>query len=324
MIRLTIGITTYERPELFAKLLDSIKESILHDFSNSILLEVIVVDNSSKLNYARNYLTSRLPKRIKSITLSGDGGASNGRNKILERAKGEWIALIDDDCALEEDYFSVVYSLISEYASEENIVGFIGNVIRDQCLQNPLDVAYLKSGLDHYFSFTGNESLAERFAQSRWGPTANIIINQRYTQLFPYNYKLPVGGEDVIWGMNITKNNCFFKCCPSLKVRHSPILTNQKNDLSNVIEKARRYGRSESIISGLFPSFVTTYPISTIVSSVFWYCLYYLIPHQTYRNNINMMAYIIKANFIIGSLVQSIIDRKYPTRVSLSKLSQTF
>jgi glycosyltransferase involved in cell wall biosynthesis len=91
---ISVVIPTYKRPDLLARLLESIcRQSQLPD-------EVIVVDDGSSMDEAyRNCIDqfkARLP-RIYFHSLTINSGAPHARNTGIRLTKYEWIALVDDD-----------------------------------------------------------------------------------------------------------------------------------------------------------------------------------------------------------------------------------
>lgn len=91
---ISVVIPTYKRPDLLARLLESIcRQSQLPD-------EVIVVDDASSMDEAyRNCIYQfklRLP-RLCFHSLTSNSGAPHARNTGIRLAKNEWIALVDDD-----------------------------------------------------------------------------------------------------------------------------------------------------------------------------------------------------------------------------------
>lgn len=101
--RITIIIPSYKPGAYINKCLESIAEQTL----NHNLFEVIIVLNGCNQPYYDNIqhiLSSKLTDIHTTLLQIDEGGVSNARNRALDRAKGEYIAFIDDD-----DYLSACY-----------------------------------------------------------------------------------------------------------------------------------------------------------------------------------------------------------------------
>ncbi|MDO8152297.1 glycosyltransferase family 2 protein [Isoptericola sp. b408] len=106
-VGLTIGITTYERPEGLARALESIFSQRL---DGDHRVEVIVVDDGSKSEKFHDYwdlLSNReVDCRFSLIMLRNpvqSGGPSAGRNLVIDKATSDYILFMDDDDRLAED-----------------------------------------------------------------------------------------------------------------------------------------------------------------------------------------------------------------------------
>jgi len=91
---ISIVIPTYERPEFLRRLLHSISQQTFRDF------EVLIIDDHStqvdKYDEVLSFYSKLLP-RIKYFRNSLNQGACISRNRGILEAKGEWVALVDDD-----------------------------------------------------------------------------------------------------------------------------------------------------------------------------------------------------------------------------------
>lgn len=102
MIHFSIIVCTYERPEALANCLKSIS-NMDYNYSG---FEVIVIDDGSVADY-----TALLNKYSNSLNLNylkvPHRGVAAARNKGIDHAQGEYLAFVDDDCTLREDYLGV-------------------------------------------------------------------------------------------------------------------------------------------------------------------------------------------------------------------------
>ena len=98
---LSIIIPTYNRNEYIIKLLDKLHSQIQNN------VEVIVVDDHSDIPLKNSW--------FKYIYLDeNSGGASIPRNKGLDIAKGEYIAFIDSDDLVSDDYIETILEKTKE------------------------------------------------------------------------------------------------------------------------------------------------------------------------------------------------------------------
>ena len=102
MIKLSIIIPYYNRPITIKKLIDVLRPQLTEE------TEVIIVDDHSKEPLSSN------DEKIKIIRLEeNSGGASVPRNIGLDNAKGEYIAFIDSDDLVSNDYISKIINKIN-------------------------------------------------------------------------------------------------------------------------------------------------------------------------------------------------------------------
>lgn len=98
---LSIIIPTYNRNEYIVKLLDKLHNQIQNN------VEVIVVDDNSDIPLEKSW--------FKYIYLENNsGGASIPRNIGLDNAKGKYIAFIDADDLVSDDYIETILNKIKE------------------------------------------------------------------------------------------------------------------------------------------------------------------------------------------------------------------
>lgn len=91
---ISVVIPTYKRPDLLARLLESIAGQSLPPN------EVIVVDDASEMDEAYDACIESFRDRIPNLIyrrLLRNVGAPHCRNVGLREATGEWVALVDDD-----------------------------------------------------------------------------------------------------------------------------------------------------------------------------------------------------------------------------------
>ncbi len=91
---ISVVIPTFKRPDLLARLLESICKQTL------LPAEVIVVDDASGMEQAYRNCIDRFTARLPALqfhALTTNSGAPHARNVGIRLAKSSWIALVDDD-----------------------------------------------------------------------------------------------------------------------------------------------------------------------------------------------------------------------------------
>ena len=97
---LSVVIPTYERPDDLRICLNSLSKEIQQ---GSHTYEIIVTDDS------KSYESRRMVEMEFPDVSWGKGkqnGPAGNRNAGVDRAKGEWIVFLDDDCIAQEGYLN--------------------------------------------------------------------------------------------------------------------------------------------------------------------------------------------------------------------------
>jgi GT2 family glycosyltransferase len=94
--QVSVVVSTYERPERLAALLEALREQTLAQEQ----FEVVVVDNGSSPATAAVLATARAAGGLALVTLRNEQslGPAGGRNRGWREARGELVAFTDDDC----------------------------------------------------------------------------------------------------------------------------------------------------------------------------------------------------------------------------------
>ncbi len=102
--------------------LDKAVESVLHQAYEN--WELILIDDGSTLAETRRVPAPRSQRRdprIVVVKTGKDGGISAASNSGLERARGEWISLLDHDDVLEPDALFEVAKYLQEQPEQISI-----------------------------------------------------------------------------------------------------------------------------------------------------------------------------------------------------------
>ena len=100
MVKLSIIIAYYKTYELTRKLLDTLVPQLNDE------VEVFLVDDGCKETRLDKY------KGINIIHLDKNVGATTATNKALDKAKGKYIAFVDSDDMVSNDYVSSLLKAI--------------------------------------------------------------------------------------------------------------------------------------------------------------------------------------------------------------------
>lgn len=110
---ISICICTYKRPQLLSRLLTEIQNQVTEDL---FTYSIVVVDNDYAQS-AKNVVLSFKRKSFVEIDYYNEPeqNISLARNKAVENAKGNFVALIDDDEFPVNDWLLNLYKTCSEY-----------------------------------------------------------------------------------------------------------------------------------------------------------------------------------------------------------------
>ena len=122
---ITIAICTYNREDLIPMCL----KTLVAQTAEKTLWEVVIVDNNSSdrtSEISKTFIANNKEKINIRYVFEGQQGLSFARNRCIAEAQGEYIAFIDDDVELHENY---VLELINFFQREQKAVGVGGKTI---------------------------------------------------------------------------------------------------------------------------------------------------------------------------------------------------
>lgn len=117
MPKISVIMLTYNRERYLNRAVNSVLAQTFSDF------ELILIDNGSTDGSGRicdDFWEQ--DTRVKVVHMS-KSGIGTGRNKGLDLANGRYIAFVDDDDVLDEDYLDVLYRLATENFADITICG---------------------------------------------------------------------------------------------------------------------------------------------------------------------------------------------------------
>lgn len=171
-----------------------------------------------------------------------DGTASAGRNAAAAAAQGDLLLFVDDDCRLDPDHLTL---LVARVAREPRVFGWSGLTRRDPG-EDPLQRAWAEL-------FDGPFSTPARVDWVRWAPSTNLAVRRSAFEALGgfAALPLPVGGEDIDWGLRLAAAGLGpIRCAPELIAHHAP------EEPGRLLEKAARYGASHQLVGDLHPGYL--------------------------------------------------------------------
>ncbi len=149
MVYASVVIATHNREDILRRTLE---EMLKQDFSD---YEVIVVDDGSRDNTKSVLQEFSKNNKISTISYAKSGGPAKARNKGIDRANGEIIAIMDDDCIPAKNWLGNLISVFKQnpkigITSSYSEFGGTSTAYRKELL--------LKSGkFDETFPFSNRE-----------------------------------------------------------------------------------------------------------------------------------------------------------------------
>ena len=110
-MKYSVIVPVYNRPDEVDELLDSLCKQTFTDF------EVIIVEDGSSITCATVVDTYKTKLNIQ-YWEKPNSGPGQTRNYGVERAKGEWMIVLDSDVVLPEGYFAAIEAELKEHPCE--------------------------------------------------------------------------------------------------------------------------------------------------------------------------------------------------------------
>lgn len=243
---LSFIICTFNRAGYLRKCIYSIINQKNINFSE---IEIIIIDNNSSDN--TKDLVQELKENFKQITIKyyveKNQGLSFARNTGIIFSNGEWLAFIDDDAYLIDNY---TYSFFSILKKIKNVVAFGGPILLDFESSKPVWYNnYIASVWGYFYPYKNSQY----FKTNVYPRGSNMIIKKDI--FIKYGYfntnlgrkgNILIGGEEKEFFLRIKQNkqNKFFYDT-SLIIFHS--VPNERNNLNYIKKQSINIGYSEKI-----------------------------------------------------------------------------
>lgn len=211
-MNISLIIITKNRSESFLNCLQSIaRQQIMPD-------QLVIVDGSTK---AIDPLRSiKLSKNIKTIYITQKTGSiAAARNLGVRLARGKFVAFLDDDCIIPENFISQIAQFFNSRQDTDVIVGKIINGFPDNVFASVQHYYYDRWIVGNY----STPSLAQSIANGAMLDCEVMAAKKRVLLNFPFNTSLPFGrDEDVEAGVRMLSSGVKLWFLPSLTATHCP------------------------------------------------------------------------------------------------------
>lgn len=192
---ISVILPVYNVQEYLPRCLDSITNNSFPD------LEIICVDDGStdnSLDILRSY--EKQDSRIK-VYAKENGGISSARNEGLRHCSGEWVAFIDSDDWIHQEYFSVLHSV--QVKKDYDVV--ICDYLRTE------DIHCMEYEIKNYDINELDQSMYLSFVKTKMSVWARIFKREIIANiLFQEDEKV----EDAVYNLQVALNN------PNLKAAY--------------------------------------------------------------------------------------------------------
>lgn len=261
---------------------------------------IFIIDDPTKsLDKLKETVKKYSKWQISIIKNESNLGASRSRNIGLEKARGEFILSLDDDCEMDP---KLIKEYVKAYESDPNHPGYIGLTSAPEPISN-FDKAIKLSDMRHFFEIANHKN--EFF----WGITANLFLKREAVGNIRFSEDHPKkgGGEDIAFCLKVLENYTnhdskqeevqLFKCVPEAKVEHPY----WKEDV-NGYKRFFRWGYGDVLLHETFPEYrFKQYP-NLIEMSFLSFILSILIFGALSANILSFIGRFISFSFLTGLL----------------------
>ncbi|MGN1300444.1 MAG: glycosyltransferase family 2 protein [Clostridia bacterium] len=184
-------------------------------------LEIILVDDGSPDNCPK--ICDEYAKKDNRIRVihKKNGGVSSARNIGIDKAKGKWIAFIDSDDWVEENYIERLHVCAVKENADIALCGY------NRIIFNKIEKINSSGKINRY---SGNQYLTNSLnPQTGFGLCHMKLINRKIIKNIRFDESLEVG-EDALFNIMITKN---IKCA----VNNNESLYNYRINTNSVVRR---------------------------------------------------------------------------------------
>jgi len=233
---LTIAIVTRKRPERLERCLRSVvKQKKKARF-------VLLIDNDSERSAYEVY--KKFKEEIKGLRYEcvKTQGIPQVRNRALECCETEFLAYVDDDCVLSENWIKSALNGISKYKEVAYVVG------QSLLLNKKSIVARSMYHIYRCWFFVSVDVKSLRLS-GRSLDTKNIVFRMKYFKKFRlffdtlFNVNPVGGGEDVDMGLKLNELNLVGFYIPKMRLWHE-----EPSSVCQLVKKAYYRGISTFLL----------------------------------------------------------------------------
>lgn len=130
----SVIITTYNRPKLLIRAIESVMNQIFQDF------EIIIINDGSKSDYSNvETFISSYPNKIKYFYKQNEE-RSVARNFGVQKSSGQFICFLDDDDYYLQNHLQVLYDEIQRQMSQKAIYHTYSNILNQDGTWSKYDI----------------------------------------------------------------------------------------------------------------------------------------------------------------------------------------
>lgn len=119
---ITIGVTTYDRPQLLTQCVASI---LSQSYSN---IEVIIANDYVEVPVTFDLLGLGVDPRVRIINHPENIGAYNNNYYLLREAKGDWFTWLADDDLMHPEFLQISYDVLSKFNVNSVFTNYVAGV----------------------------------------------------------------------------------------------------------------------------------------------------------------------------------------------------
>ncbi|MFN8377849.1 MAG: glycosyltransferase [Anaerolineae bacterium] len=215
----SVIIPTYNRAELLIEALNSVLAQTFQDF------EILIIDDGSTDDTKVNLEPYLADSRIRYIYQT-NGGPANARNRGIDEAQGEFIALLDSDDLWLPEKLEKQVSLLRERLEIGLVYADVIWIAKDGSVINPQPVKAPRRFPTYY------EDLM--FENVIWGSDSVVIMRSEVLRSIPlYDSELPTLEDQDLWlRLSVCTEFCFLNE-PLTKLRaHSSNLQHNPDSMA--------------------------------------------------------------------------------------------